>query len=219
MQRPVARTNKTIFLDIDQTLLCTSDLPVSWYMENIKNKPENYHIQVRSFVISIPHRGTKWEAWGTYRPHMKEFLMFCFWYFKRVIIWSAGGHSYVHALVDKLFKDLPEPDMILTAEHTDKLDGASLKSLPRLLAQIRKNLGTAHDFTIENIYFIDDLIHNFRHNPENGIVIPPYDPTHENLCPRDTALSDLCMWLDQPHIQQADDVRMLDKSQIFIKSQ
>lgn len=213
MQRPVPRTDQAIFLDLDNTLLCTvpnEEVPLSWYQENIRNNPENYHIQTRSFVLSLPHGSGRADFWGTYRPHMKEFLMYCFWRFKYVIIWSAGSKSYVHALVDKIFKDLPRPDMILNHDHCDKLNGLTLKSLPRLIANLNHP-----EITLEKSYFIDDLEHNFRHNPGNGIVIPEYRPHHEKLCPRDTALSDLCVWFDQPEVQSVDDVRKLDKSRIF----
>jgi hypothetical protein len=211
MQRPTPVTDKVIFLDIDQTLLCTTSLPISWYVDNIREKPENYHIQTRCYVVSIPHGGKTEYMWGTFRPYYKEFLMFCFWYFKYVIIWSAGSKEYVYAMCDRLFKDLPAPDMILSREHCDSLDGDSLKSLPRLIQHLKRD-----DITLKNSVFIDDLTHNFRHNPDNGITIPEYRPERPDVCVRDSCLSDLCVWFSQPHVAHCDDIRNLsDKNTIF----
>ena len=63
-------------------------------------------------------------------------------------------------------------------------------------------------------------------NPDNGILIPPYHPgmynvnqfpTVEDLINRsDNTLIKLMNWLKRPEISNCTDVKLLDKSQIFL---
>jgi hypothetical protein len=73
---------------------------------------------------------------------------------------------------------------------------------------------------LDNTFFVDDRPQVFFKNPDNGILIPPYEPSgsYYNYIQDDPTLPELMEWLMKPEVLQAKDVRLLDKSRIFSRS-
>jgi TFIIF-interacting CTD phosphatase-like protein len=111
--------------------------------------------------------------WGIKRPHLDEFLDFCFEHFEKVIVWSAGQRDYVHKLVDILFANtVRKPDYIWTYDdiHSDE-EGYVVKPLRKLV----ENLDDPF-INMKTIITIDDTASTFSENMENAIHIPVYKP-------------------------------------------
>ena len=218
-----AITDKCIVLDLDQTLIATQDTIQSLRMLGITSDPKLISLRNRTYHIAIedlekPGVGTKYEFWGVVRPHTKEFLMFCFSYFKMVTVWSAGKRPYVEAIVDHLFKDLPQPQVIFTWDDIEK--GPDNHVLKPLLKMINSNSIIKRNMSLQNVLALDDNSMTFIENQANGVLIPAYDPAlNINAMARDDpTLLQFKYWLLQPEVVNAEDVSSLDKSTIFSTS-
>ncbi len=215
-------TNKCIVIDLDQTLIATQEKIESLYALGIMTNPKLMELRKRIYYFSLedietPGSGAKSEFWGVVRPHVYEFLIFCFSYFKVVAIWSAGQRHYVNAIVEYLFRDLPKPHLVLT--HDDLLyesDGVFRKPLTTAFAdpQVGKYMN------IRNTMALDDNPMTYYLNDDNGLLIPEYDPSLniDAFQRDDPTLLQLRYWLVQPEVIRSNDVRTLDKSTIFTKS-
>ena len=65
---------------------------------------------------------------------------------------------------------------------------------------------------------IDDRLYNFELNPDNGILIPPYEPKKSKaslIDDSDPTLKNLQKWFERSEVIEAEDIRTLDKSSIF----
>ena len=158
-----------------------------------------------------------YEYWGIVRPHINEFLLFCFSYFKVVAIWSAGERKYVEEIVAHIFKDLPKPHIIYARENTQISKNSVLKSLDKLFNHnsiFKKYMNT------KNTLAIDDNLTTFANNKGNGVGIPAFEPdlTIASMSKEDNTLLKLMYWLLQPQVISCDDVTKLDKSKIFTTS-
>src|SRR3989338_4538064 len=107
-------TDKCIVIDLDHTLVSTQDPFGSLKELGILSNPDLIALRNRIYHIEIedlekPGVGTKYDFWWIIRPHVEEFLIFCFSYFRVVAVWSAGKRPYVEGIVDHLFRDLPKP--------------------------------------------------------------------------------------------------------------
>lgn len=217
------KTNKCIILDLDATLIAThqpdkkDQLPIVKLIDlGILTRPELSELRNRIYHLTIedfekPGIGTSFEYWGITRPHFKEFLAFCFEYFKFVGVWSAGRKLYVEAVVDWIFKDLPYPHVVWT--HDDVIIGPKgyvEKHLSKMMSSISQ-------LTPETTFVLDDTEMTFIKNPDNGVLIPPYDPepTIAGLNKDDKALLQFRDWLLTDEVMKATDVRTLDKTHIF----
>ena len=225
LQKPL--TDKCIVLDLDETLVHThaekeTDTMELFYSLNLFNNADYMDIRKRCYKITMDdvlHKrgeGAKNEMWGVFRPHVKEFLHFCFNYFKIVIVWSAGRKNYVEQIVDKLFLGLRRPHIIYTFDDLEELkDKTLIKPLNKLITTypgLNKYMG------LHNSLIIDDRTSVFQvPNPNNGIVIPAYHPSFriEELRKPDSRLLELMNWLQKPDVMQSTDVRHLKKNDIF----
>ena len=212
----VSMTNKCVVLDLDQTLIATQNDVGSLYQLKILSDPKLMELRSRIYCITIedlekPGIGTKYDFWGVIRPHVHEFLLFCFSYFKVVAVWSAGKRPYVEAIVDHLFKDMEAPHIIFT--HDDIIIGQS----GHVEKPLSKMIDTNQDMSLQNTLAIDDNIMTFCHNVKNGVLIPAYEPklSIESFSADDQALQQLMNYLLQSHIVSANDVTMLDTREIF----
>ena len=220
-------TNKCIILDLDETLVHSyvenNSYDIS-ALENLKifSDPSNIDLRQRIYKITIDdvvHKkgtGNKTEMWGIIRPHVREFLIACFSYFKVVIVWSAGRKNYVNAIVDYLFKDIKRPVVIYSFDDIEKLpNGTLIKPLSKLI----NNVPALNKYmSLKNSFILDDRASVFQEpNLFNGIVIPPYKPAFNlrSLRSDDIALKQLIKWLMQPDIINCEDIRILDKTKIF----
>lgn len=213
-------TDKCIVLDLDQTLIATQDSTESLKVLGILSDPKLISLRNRTYYITIedlekPGIGTKYDFWGVTRPHVQEFLIFCFSYFKIVAVWSAGKRPYVEAIVDHLFKDLPQPHVIFT--HDDIIIGPQGHVEKPLTKMIESNPILRRHMSLQNTLAIDDNSMTFFLNHGNGVLIPAYDPSlNTNALARDDpTLLQLKYWFLQPEVVNSRDVTTLDKSKIF----
>lgn len=217
---PNSITDKVCVLDLDATLLSTADSLDSFKALGIMTNPKLIALRRRSYCIKLTDTDTRGEGsaysfWGTKRPHIDEFLLFAYSYYKLLIIWSAGKYSYVHSIVKDICKDLRPPILIWTfddIEYDD--DGEVLKPLTKL---INSNFKYKHLITKKNTIFIDDNETTFAKNKKNAIHIPPYEPelTIEALSQPDEALLQIKYFLLLPHVLYSDDITKVDMTTIF----
>ena len=217
-------TDKCIVLDLDETLVHTHGDPNIDLLEELEifTNPKNYDLRERCYkitmedVISKKGAGEKTEMWGILRPHVREFLITCFTYFRIVIVWSAGRKNYVHNIVDYLFLGLPRPVVIWTYDDIEKLPNNTLiKPLSKIIQKIP---ALSKYMSLENTFILDDRSSVFQEpNPNNGIEIPAYRPTFnlESMRQDETALVKMTNWLMRSEVMNAKDVRELDKKRIF----
>jgi hypothetical protein len=192
-----------------------------------KKKLKNIHIINRIYHFGIDDGGAKKgtgevsETIGILRPGVEDFLSFCFEYFTKVVVWSAGTDQYVKAMVDRLFRDLHEPHMVYTRENCVKDNQVFVKPLDILYKDDKSGC-----LRPENTFVLDDKAWTFIKNDKNAIHIPVYEPhmhddddnptyTLELLADEDDNLRKLQRWLEKPEVSNSKDVRKLDKSKIF----
>ena len=217
-------TDKCIVLDLDETLVHSNAEANIDLLKEMKlfSDPKNMDLRQRTYKITmedVVHKkgeGNKTEMWGVFRPHVRDFLIFCFSYFKIVIVWSAGRKNYVHRIVDHLFSGLKRPIVIYTFNDIEKLhNGTLIKPLNKLIDKVP---GLNKHMSLENSFIIDDRTSVFHEcNPYNGIEIPAYKPAFnlESMRKDDRALKKLMKWFLSEEVVNSKDVRKLDKSKIF----
>lgn len=216
----LSMTDKCIVLDLDQTLIATQDSIESMSELGIMSKSSLMPLRSRSYYITIedlekPGIGTKYDFWGITRPHIKEFLIFCFSYFKIVAVWSAGQKPYVEAIVDHIFKDIRQPHVIFTHDDIDiGPHGHVEKPLYKMIEShpvLRRNM------SLQNTIALDDNHMTYIKNPKNGVLIPAYEPPlNEKAMSRDDpSLLQLKYWLLQPEVINSKDISSIDKTKIF----
>jgi TFIIF-interacting CTD phosphatase-like protein len=221
--------NKVIVLDLDSTLVCTQKKMSDLYDLGILKDPELLPIRQRTYIIDIENlnsqsnlsrgSGTINSMWGVTRPGLKRFLIFCFSYFRMVVVWSAGRKSYVEAIIDEIFKDIRRPSPVFTYNDLDTLKG-KYDPTKRLKKLYTRHPEYAEYLNERNTLIIDDNPLTFVENPDNAVEIPDYspEPTISSLGQEDHALLQLQYWFLQKTVVNAPDVRLLDKSKIFSTS-
>jgi len=215
-------TDKCIVLDLDQTLIATQEDEDLSLLKKLKifSDPKLMELRKRTYLITIedlekPGIGSKYEFWGVTRPHINEFLMFCFSYFKIVAVWSAGKKQYVEELVKYIFKDIRYPHAVFTFDDTqfDKYNNVN-KPLTKFIDSdpILKQY-----MTLENTFALDDNFNTFIYNPGNGVLLPEYKPAASiaAFSRDDPTLLQFKSWLLQPEVMQSKDVTTLNKENIF----
>jgi len=197
-------SGKNIVLDLDSTLIC-SFLDTDHVMRTMKCK---YGEKLNSLVnsgqisqITVPNfggSGTSTVYHVVKRPGLTKFLNFCSQNFDNVIVWSAGHPRYVNEIVRILDKDETIFTSIYTSNHTvmyvrDRYKnsmvplepGISMQSCPDIVYSSKplKKITIDHpEVTLNNTVIVDDLSCNFGlDNPKNGILIPSFKPTVEDL--------------------------------------
>ena len=218
-------TDKCIILDLDETLVHShgegnidllKELQIFTDPKHIDLRERTYKITMED-VVDKKGAGIKTEMWGIIRPHVRDFLITCFNYFKIVIVWSAGRKNYVQAIVDQLFNGIRPPIIVWTYNDVEKLPNNTLhKPLKKLMDKIP---GLDKHMSLENSFILDDRLGVFSEcNLHNGIQIPCYKPSFNinSLRENDIALKKLTSWLLQPEVVNCKDVRKLDKSKIFL---
>jgi len=215
-----SKTKFTIVLDMDETLLSSilieesEESPLE-KIEHIYKDCELYDIRSRSFKIPFYDpvedvgSGVKYDCWGVKRPYLNEFLTFCFDYFNKVVLWSAGRKSYVRRLAREITRDTHPFDLVWTYDNcTNEGMGKPLKKL----LKNNPNLGD-----ISQVFIVDDKKSSIQENKKNGIVIPAYDPILEieSLRKDDLCLIKLKNWFSKSEVIESKDVRTIKKNKIF----
>ncbi len=212
------RTNISLTFDIDLTLVHTFTELDSLKKLNAYNRNESelrkriYTLELHD-VVNEPGEGVYSRMWGVYRPGWERFHNFSKNYFYNVFVWSAGQPRYVDAMVNVLFPDPNfQPSIVYTWDNCQSDDGNIYKPLENIYSTI--NTSVCH----KNILALDDRDDTYSHNPKNGILIPPYEPsaTKKSILQNDTRLLELENWFRQKHVANCEDVRTLDKSKIFV---
>jgi len=222
-------TTKAIVLDIDETLinattnmelLKTSGIMTDPKLMKFRNRIGIVHI---NDVLTSRGSGTLTDLWFVKRPYLREFLIFCFAYFRVVVIWSAGADKYVKTIVKDLFKDIRPPVVTYTRLNSfQKSEYVFTKPLTKLMAE---QPDLAKFMTLKNTLILDDKTVSFEDNPQNGVLIPRYDPLAgktsraevlSSIAMQDIALLQFKAWLSKPEVICEEDVRTLDKSKIFV---
>ena len=213
-------TNKCVVLDLDQTLISTQDSMDSFKSLGIMNNSNLIELKRRCYTIKLTDLeqngdGSRYDCWGITRPHIEEFLLFCFNYFKIVIVWSAGKKNYVEAIVDSIFKNLRPPHLVWTYDDIETNKEGDVEK--PLLKLINSNFIYKSHISLKNIIVVDDNETTFVKNKKNAVFIPPFEPalTIESLNKPDPTLLQLKQWLLMPQVIHSRDVRNLDYSNIF----
>jgi hypothetical protein len=215
----VSLTDKCIVIDLDQTLIATQEnLDISGILKD----PKLLSLRQRIYDFSVENLdkkgdGKEVKCWGVTRPHVQEFLIFCFSYFKIVAIWSAGKREYVEEIVKYLFKDLPYPNVVFTSDNTIWNDEHQVEK--PLINMMQSEPVLQKYMNLQNTFMLDDNYTNFNPNPGNGILIPAYEPSSVSAMQKDDyALLQFKNWLLREEVSDSCDITELDKSKIFSTS-
>ena len=209
----MSKTNKTIVLDLDSTLLHTCDDMEIWDKLEVYTNPKNAKLRSRVYffeLIDVTEKtgsGSKTVLWGVLRPHVYTFLRFCFDYFENIIVWSAGQKKYVHAICDFLFQEFEkQPTIIFTYEDCEI--GSNY---------IHKPLVKFPQIPVHTIVTLDDNVTTFSKNKGNGLLIPPYEPEfdYNGIMEDDRHLLNVMYWLTSPEVMNANDIRIPSKITCF----
>lgn len=218
-------TNKNIILDLDETCLHSFQNIDLLHQSGILTDPRAIKLRKRIYILNINDLygrgdGKVTQIWGIMRPGLRKFLKFCFNYFNIVTVWSAGIPKYVHAAVNSIFKGLPKPNVIFS--RPDCLNEAPKGSRDLILSKpiekmINYNSKLKELMNLSNTFIVDDRIDYVKFNFNNGIIIPPYNPspTIESFKLKDYALIKIIIWLLRQDTMNAQDVRFIKKDNIF----
>lgn len=222
-----ALTDQCIILDLDHTCAATQNGDMADMERAVPRDPKLLALRRRVYHFvrqnAGEHRGDGAQdfMWGIARPGLKDFLMFCFSYFKQVIVWSAGTRDYVDTLVEALFSDVAQPHAVFARENCvwDEEQGSYIKPLATLF---ERHPEVAKYANLSNTLIIDDTESTFVRNPDNAVHIPRYLEDSEETTPslgamtaNDQALEKLKAWYLRADVVASRDVRTLDKSRIF----
>jgi len=216
------KNGKTIVLDLDETLAFSQQNP---HLDQIGiySNPQLFrlfHPQSQKqicYSLVVDANGTPMRIWGIIRPGVEDFLRFAQSYFENIIIWSAGIHSYVEGICKEIFRisGLNMPRLIWSRNNCVAEPGYFHKPLELLMNELRESHIRIDP---KKTLILDDREYTFLRNPENGVLIPPFRPgdSIEELINRsDRSLYQLMDWLNRTEVLNAEDYRLLDKSQIF----
>ena len=224
---------KTLILDLDETLLHSWENPSFLDTYQIYSDPLVYRkfhptgspaiaYSMYLEINSHPNR-----IWGLHRPQLYEFLSFAGEYFENILVWSAGIHSYVNELAKQIFLEsgLRAPKMIWSRNNCSNYQGLYHKPIADINAELSNRPYVTFKIDPKSTLVLDDKIHTFMENPQNGCLCPVYHPgknrpnkipTLDDLLDRsDKALMQFKDWLMTPEVLNAEDVRSLDKTHIF----
>lgn len=201
---------KNIILDLDSTLVWTWE---DSQMDKIEKLRETVDFEEISYslierdVDGIPriiNRGIK-------RPYVDTFICFCFLYFKKVCIWSAGTEPYVKRLVEILFRDHPQPHIIY---HRDDCE---LPGYYKPLTKMYDDPLSEGEMNEKNTIILDDNTSTYRFNPDNAIRMPEYSPkaTVNDIDKDDSNFFKLMRFFLSEEFIHLKDVRKINKDFLF----
>lgn len=200
--------SRNIVLDLDECLIHTFVEDLDWTLY----RRLKANTKTKNRVAKITFNNT--EFWTVKRPHLDEFIEFCFDNFETVSVWSAGVPAYVEAVVSCIFKRRPHlvmtRDNVLYEHRTEKELGYSkplmfyFEKMPRA--------------TRENTILVDDRRENSKYDPENIVHIPEYDVLQDQyeIESDERSLRDLMDWLKL--LTEEADIRCSDHSSAFMNN-
>lgn len=219
-------TDMTVVLDLDATLIATQDSFDSFKNLGIMSDPSLMKLRRRCYCIKLADidstgDGSRYDFWGVTRPYLEEFLLFCFNYFKYVIVWSAGRKKYVDAIVNNIFKNLRKPHLVWSYDEIELDENENIeKPITKLL---NSEFNKKYNLDPNKIVVIDDNESTFSKNKKNAIFIPPFEPetpelSIQTLNENDTTLLKIKYWFLLPYVVNCDNITKIDKSHIFDNS-
>lgn len=209
-------TQRCIILDLDETLVHSCEDIGKLSTFGLFRNPGMLDLRRRLYYISMGNYTKTPTIWGVVRPYTENFIQFCFEYFAKVCVWSAGLPEYVDRVVDLIFPSGYKPHLVYNRNHCHyDTSGEIFKPIEKMAKALS---GEKEGVKLENTFFLDDRPQAFLKNPQNGIIIPPYEPEEDinTFLQEDDHLVRLMQWLSKPEVIAAKDVRLLDKSRIFI---
>lgn len=207
-------TDKNLVLDIDSTMVKTYKKMAKFYVLDFYNNQDLMVDRKRIYRTTIYDTSTVGspditEIWGVKRPGLMRFLRFASEYFNNIFIWTSGLEQYAREIRDILFKDLPPPRAILSQDFCLQRENDDFYKPLSKLYKVYGHFGV----NAKNTIMIDDLNENMGDNPDNGIVIPAYDPKAdlEEIRSPDNALEIIQNWLETDEVRDAADIRKVKK--------
>ena len=239
---------KTLIIDLDETVLHSWEAPQ--FIDKISKdvgkleKLYPYDQISRAYAIQLVETETKSYIFGMFRPHLYEFLTFAYVYFDNILIWSAGVAEYVEKVTDLMFLNagIQKPRMTWSRLNCRSCGQMGSVIYHKPIALISNDLKLKYysaPFEIDpkQTLILDDKVHTFMENKNNGILIPPYSPAKNihsiiNIGPAtnnklfdeqfkelvddsDEALLQFKQWLLKPEVLNSKDYTLLDKTDIF----
>jgi CTD small phosphatase-like protein 2 len=177
--------NKTLFLDIDETLVhcCLMSHEVPDVVLTAKGK--------NGETIKIPLQ---------VRPYVHYFLKSLASLFE-IFIFTAAAGDYAKAVADYLDPEKKIISAILTRDHT----------LPTQQGFSIKDLDIVQNRDMKNMVIVDNLVHSFSYQLENGIPILEFRGNSE-----DRELLHLTSYLAE--LSQCDDVREFNREKLRLRA-
>lgn len=192
------KKTKNLVLDLDETLVRSEFDDWKLLAHMVLNNDQEMMKSVYTGVVSGD------RLWGRKRNFVDDFLDFAHSEFN-VIYWTAGTEDYANFIVGMLTRGKHKPYKVLSRKDCDRSGGQTKKPLYKIYDE---------NIRPENTLVVDDRHDYMEPNPDNAIIIPPYNPsTLEEMYQFDTALVMLKRWLSG--VKYVRDVRLLDKSKIF----
>src|SRR3990167_356103 len=223
-ERRTPMSDLSIVLDLDDTLIqcLTCGERDRIQLREVKklgiySDPNLMDLRVRSHRLRMYDAcadrgsGEEFAAWVIERPHLKEFLIFAFQYFKTVNVWTAGTRAYGEEIARTISKGIGTFDHIFTRDDCEEINDYCYKPLDKLIKH-HPDVGP-----ICKVFALDDQEDSYHYNQNNGIKIPKYNPTIsvDSLRTNDDHLLRLKYLLSQDEVIHSEDVRKLNKKSVF----
>jgi hypothetical protein len=215
---------KNIVLDIDATLVHTHGDMDDFKMLRIYGNDEQLDMRKKVYnmriidVSDVPGEGEVTDLAGIYRPYLREFLEFGFSYFDNIVIWSAGKKKYVEKMCEYMFPLKKQPILIF---NYDDCEGDENNLIIKPLDKIYNHPACKGKLFPENTFVLDDRSETYSMNKRNGIQIPEFesDMSVEDICNHpDVEFLKLMSWMSTKEVRESDDVRKLNKKNIFSRN-
>ena len=215
---------KNIVLDIDATLVHTHGDMDDFKMLRVYGNDEQLDMRKKVYnmriidVSDVPGEGEVTDLAGIYRPYLREFLEFGFSYFDNIVIWSAGKKKYVEKMCEYMFPLKKQPILIF---NYDDCEGDENNLIIKPLDKIYNHPACKGKLFPENTFVLDDRSETYSMNKRNGIQIPEFesDMSVEDICNHpDVEFLKLMSWMSTKEVRESDDVRKLNKKNIFSRN-
>lgn len=227
------RNGKTLILDLDETLVHSYENAHFLETYGIYSDPTVYRKfhpvgspQI-AYSMLLDVNGSQNRIWGLHRPYLYEFLSFCSDYFDNILVWSAAIDIYVKEITRQIFLEagLRPPRLSWSRDKCSNYRGLYHKPISDIDAELKNRPYVTFTIDPKKTLILDDKHHTFMMNLDNGVLVPCFHPgknrpdkipTLDDLLDRsDNALMQFKQWLQRPEVQNAEDVRLLDKTNIF----
>lgn len=211
----IRKTDKVLVLDLDETLVHTyTDVDIGGMIDR-----KNPELMSRYFEFTLQNGNSPMKICGVERPGLQEFLIFANKYFDSVIVWTAGIAEYAKMIVDHIYRDIPQkPKLIWSRGHCEG-SGTETKPYTKPLTKLENSRpDIVGQDILRRAIIIDDRDYTGRdHNPQNQMLIPPFDPMplDSTYGSTDDALYKVKNWLFWPEIKHAYDIKKSNKSRPF----